>query len=95
MPDARPTHTTISPAANAIYGPRGPSRAAKGPPQTLEDHVNEAIAQVSGLTPSQRNSVYDAVMAMTRDISFIHLIHDSARGPWSHQAAEGSKGWWE
>jgi hypothetical protein len=33
MPDARPVHTT---AANAIYGAPGPTRAMKGPPQTLE-----------------------------------------------------------
>jgi hypothetical protein len=93
MPDARPTHTTL--AANALYGPRGPARQHRGAPQTLEDHVNEAIAKVANLSPSQRNAVRNVMMGLTRDISFIRLIHDQTRGPWSDAAAHPEKGWWE
>jgi hypothetical protein len=67
----------------------------KGPPQTLEDHVNEAIGKVAGLSAGQRLAVRNAVMGLTRDISVIKLIMQEARGPWSERAAEGPKGWWE
>jgi hypothetical protein len=67
----------------------------KGPPQTLEDHINEAIGRVANLSPSQRNSIRNVMLQKTRDIDFIRLVAEQIRGPWSERAAEGPKGWWE
>jgi hypothetical protein len=73
-------------AGASLYGPRGPQRAApdygdrrKGdPPQSLADHIDDAIARVPGLSAKQRNAVRGAMIAMTRDIGFSKLIHEQA-----------------
>jgi hypothetical protein len=78
----------------SLYGPQGPQRAhntgrrrASEPPTSLEHHVQDAIAKVPDLSPRQRLALRNTIMAMTRDISFIRLIHEQTRGPWSDQAA--------
>jgi len=89
-------------AANAIYGDRGPQRAMpdynrrkplNGPPESLQHHIDDALARVPDLSPKQRLALRNTLMAMTRDISFIRLIADSARGPWSEAAVRGDDGW--
>jgi hypothetical protein len=77
-------------AAHSLYGDRGPTqeahtgrKALQGPPESLEHHVQDAIARVAGLSPRQRLALRNELMRMTRDIGFLKLIHESARGPWS------------
>jgi hypothetical protein len=73
--------------AHAIYGDRGPQRAGPDygarkplstPPESLADHIDDAIAKVPGLSAKQRNAVRGAMIAMTRDIGFSKLIHEQA-----------------
>ena len=85
-------------AATALYGDRGPQRAHNtgrrafnGPPMSLEEHVQDAIARVPDLSPRQRNALRNVMMGMTRDTSFIRLIADAARGPWSAAAVRGDE----
>jgi hypothetical protein len=56
---------------------------------SIEHHVQDAIAKIPDLSPRQKLALCNTLMAMTRDISFIRLIHDQARhlGPYSDQAA--------
>jgi hypothetical protein len=54
--------------------PRKLGLAPAEPPQSIAEHVTATIAKIPDLTPRQRNSVAAAVLAMTRDISFIHHI---------------------
>jgi hypothetical protein len=88
-------------AANSLYGPRGPQgpantgrgrRPLSGPPQSLEEHVRDAIARVPDLSPRQRNALRNVMMTLTRDLSFIRLINEAAHhGPWSEAVARGDK----
>jgi hypothetical protein len=74
-------------ASNSLYGPRVPQRAhntaRKGPPQSIADHIDDAIKRVAGLTPRQRLALHNELTKMARDISFIRMVHESreARGP--------------
>jgi len=99
MPDARPTHTTVSllntptppftGAANSLYGPRGPQRAhntGRQEPQSLADHVDMTLDRVKGLGPKQKLALHNELLRMLRDIEVIN-IHDSTRGPHSDSAA--------
>jgi hypothetical protein len=87
-------------AATAMYGPRGPARAApdyggrgrramSGPPMSLEHHVQDAIAKVPDLSPRQRLALRNTFMTLCGDISFIRMIADQAHhlGPHSEAAA--------
>ena len=56
--------------------------------------MQDAIARVPDLSPRQRLALRNTVMAMTRDISFIKLIHDQTRGPWSAAVVWGDDGAW-
>jgi hypothetical protein len=109
MADPRPKHYTMGPsllnqplyhgAANAMYGDRGPQRAAPDyggrgrralstPPMSLEHYIQDAIAKVPDLSPRSRLALRNTFMSLTRDIGFIRLITESAHahGPWSAQA---------
>jgi len=105
MPDARPSHTTVSllnqptppfnGAATALYGERGPQRsqnAGRQEPQSLGDHVDLMLDRVKGLGRQQKLTLHNEVLRMLRDIQVIHLIMHSARGPWSQQAIDHSEG---
>ena len=79
-----------------MYGPRGPQRAspdyaARKPlstePESIEHHVQDAIARVAGLSPRQRLALRNELMRMTRDIGFIKCIHEQSLGPHSDAAA--------
>jgi len=89
--------SATSPAAAAVYGKRGSARQMRGPPQSLEEHINEAMVRVPNLSPRDRNAIRNVMLQKTRDLDFIRLIMEGARGPWSERAAqpEGPKGWWE
>jgi hypothetical protein len=74
-------------AATALYGKRGPQRASPdyrakhGPPQSIADHIDDAIKHVAGLTPKQRLAVHNAMLTLTRDISFMRMVAAQVRGP--------------
>jgi hypothetical protein len=55
---------------------------------SLEHHVQDAIAKIPDLSPRQKLALRNTIMAMTRDISFIRLIHEQTRGPWSEAAVQ-------
>ena len=101
MPDARPTHTTVSllntptppftGAANSLYGPRGPQRAhntGRHEPQSLADHVDLALDRVKGLGPQQKLSLHNEICRMLRDIEVIRLVAHSVRGPYGEAAVQ-------
>jgi hypothetical protein len=75
--------------ARSLYGDRGPEQAhntgrkPQDPPESIEHHITDAIARVAGLSPRQRLALRNELMRMTRDIGFLKLIHESARGPWT------------
>jgi hypothetical protein len=66
---------------------RGYNRKLNGPPESIADHVDEAIRRVQGLKPGQRLALHNELVKMTRDISFIRMIHEQTHGPYSDQAA--------
>src|SRR6516162_5214131 len=75
-------------AANSLYGERGPVRSygnlgrrREGPPQSIADHIDDAIKHVAGLTPKQRLAVHNAMLTLTRDISFMRMVAAQVRGP--------------
>jgi hypothetical protein len=85
--------------ATSLYGERGPTRSygnlgrrREGPPQSIADHVDDALKHVAGLTPKQRLSVHNAMTTLCRDISFIRMITDSARGPYTETALHRDEG---
>jgi hypothetical protein len=105
MPDARPSHTTVSllnqptppfeGAANSLYGKRGPQRSygnlgrkREGPPMSIADHINDAIRRVADLTPRQRLAVHNEMGRLCRDISFMKMVADQTRGPYSEAAVQ-------
>jgi hypothetical protein len=81
-----PTPPYPGPGA-ALYGERGPAPPApdyrgrrKGePPQSLNEHIDDAVAKVPDLSPKQRNAVKAAMLTLTRDITFIRMIADQGR----------------
>jgi hypothetical protein len=82
-------------AANSLYGDRGPKRSygnlgrrREGPPQSIADHINDAIRRVAGLTPRQRLAVHNEMVRLTRDISFMKMVADQTRGPYSEAAVQ-------
>jgi hypothetical protein len=64
------------------------------PPESLEEHVADAIARVPDLSPRQRLALRNVMMSMTRDIGFIRLIDEQTHGPWSEAAVRGDDGGW-
>src|SRR6516165_9594433 len=108
MADVRPGHMRESRlnqptppfngAATALYGKRGPQRtspdyrAKHGPPQSIADHINDAIRRVAGLTPRQRLAVHNEMVRLCRDISFMKMVADQTRGPYSEAAVRSDEG---
>jgi hypothetical protein len=93
----QPTTPYLGPGAS-LYGERGPTRSygnlgrkREGPPQSIADHIDDALKHVAGLTPKQRLAVHNEMVKLCRDISFIRMIADSARGPWSDQAVRADE----
>ena len=88
----QPTPPYHGPAAS-LYGERGPTRSygnlgrrREGPPMSLADHIDDALKHVAGLTPRQRLAVHNKMTELCRDISFIRMIAEQARGPYSEAA---------
>ena len=65
--------------------------AREGPPQSIADHVDAALARVPNRTPRRRLALHNAMLAMTRDISLIKLVADTARGLWSEAAVRAGE----
>jgi hypothetical protein len=90
----QPTAPFHGPAAS-LYGDRGPTRSygnlgrkREGPPQSLADHIDDALKHVAGLTPRQRLAVHNEMVKLCRDISFIRMIAEQTRGPYSEAAVQ-------
>jgi hypothetical protein len=90
----QPTTPYLGPGAS-LYGERGPTRSygnlgrkREGPPQSLADHVDDALKHVAGLTPKLRLSVHNEICRMLRDIEVIRLVAHSARGPYGEAAVQ-------
>ena len=73
---------------HSLYGPRGPQRAApdygarkplSSPPESLADHIDDAIARVPDLSAKQRGAVKAAMTTMLRDIGFNKMMADQAK----------------
>src|SRR6516162_6255492 len=87
-------------AANALYkyGPRGTTRdhnrPLSGPPESIADHIDQALDRVKGLGPKQRLALHNELTRMVRDISFLRMAMEAAHahGPWSEQAVHDSQG---
>ena len=82
-------------AAASLYGERGPQRSygnlgrrREGPPMSIADHINDAIRRVAGLTPRQRLAVHNEMVRLCRDISFMKMVADQTRGPYSEAAVQ-------
>jgi hypothetical protein len=54
---------------------------------SIANHIDDALKHVAGLTPKQRLSVHNEMVKLCRDISFIRMIAERTRGPWSDRAA--------
>ena len=52
-----------------------------GPPESIADHIDEAIKHVAGLTPKQRLAVHNEMTKLCRDISFMWMVAAQVRGP--------------
>jgi len=65
--------------------------AREGPPQSIADHIDDALKHVAGLTPKQRLAVHNEMTKLCRDISFIRMLAESARGPWSEAAVRSDE----
>jgi hypothetical protein len=80
-------------AATALYTKRGPAGPApnyngrrKGePPQSITDHIADAVAKIPDLSARQRNAVKAAVTSMLHDIRFLQMLHAQTRDPWIKQ----------
>src|SRR6516225_11831526 len=83
--------TPFNGPGEALYGPRGPTRAAntgRQEPQSPADHVDLALDRVKGLGPKQRLALHNEVLRMLRDIEVIRLVAHSVRGPYSEAAVQ-------
>src|SRR6516164_3878959 len=90
----QPTPPYNGPGAS-LYGERGPQRSygnlgrrREGPPMSIADHINDAIRRVAGLTPRQRLAVHNEMVRLCRDISFMKMVADQTRGPYSEAAVQ-------
>jgi hypothetical protein len=88
-------------AANSLYGPRGPQRqapdyAARKPlsdqPQSIEHHIDDALARIPDLTGRQRNALRAELVRMTRSIDFIRCVSEQAHGAGPHSAVAFDEG---
>jgi hypothetical protein len=86
-------------AAASLYGDRGPQRASPDygarrrrgePPQSIEDHIQDAIGHVAGLKPGQKLALRNELVRMVQNIGFIKLVHEQTHGPYSEAAAHGT-----
>jgi hypothetical protein len=104
MPDQRPIHrhqvSIYGPTgpSNALGTPgERPmtttmrfAKAPPGPPQNIQEHIEQALAKVPNIGPKQRTALIHVLMAMTRDIDFLRQLTAAAKasGPWSEAAVQ-------
>jgi hypothetical protein len=50
-----------------------------GPPESLADHIDDAIAKVPGLNAKQRAGLRAAMTTMLRDIGFNKMMAEQSR----------------
>ena len=83
-------------AAHSLYGDRGPQRPMQdynrklsGPPESIADHIDQALDRVKGLGPKARLAVHNEMVKLSRDISFVRMVASQAHhmGPHSEAAA--------
>jgi hypothetical protein len=60
------------------------------PPQSISEHISNVVAKIPDLSTRQRNSAHAAMLALTRDISFVKMI--AGQVSWSHQAPAQDEG---
>jgi hypothetical protein len=68
---------------------RSYNRKLSGPPESIADHIDQAIGRVQGLGPKAKLALHNELTRMVRDISFLRMAMEAAHahGPWSEQAA--------
>jgi hypothetical protein len=91
MPDPRPVHNHVAHSVYGAHGPRNDmpggsprpmttqlrfAKAPAEPPQSLAEHIEQAVARVPGLSPKQRQAVAAVMVEKTRDLHFIKLVMD-------------------
>ena len=91
MPDTRVVHSHVAHSVYGAHGPRNDmpggsprpmtttmrfAKAPPEPPQSISEHISSAVEKIPGLTGRQKNAVHAAMLAMTRDISFVKMVHD-------------------
>jgi hypothetical protein len=66
------------------------AKAPPGPPQSVEEHISQALAKVPSIGPRQRTALTHVLMAMCRDIDFLRQLTAAAKasGPWSEAAVQ-------
>ena len=52
-----------------------------GPPESIADHIDEAIKHVAGLSPKQRLAVHNEMVRLCRDVRFMRMVAAQVRGP--------------
>jgi hypothetical protein len=68
------------------------AKAPAGPPQSVEEHLTQAIAKVPDISRRQRTALLHVLMATMRDIDFLRQLTAAAKasGPWSEAAVQGT-----
>jgi hypothetical protein len=51
------------------------------PPQSLDEHIVNALSKVPGLSARQKNAVRAVMHDMARDITFLRMAAAELRGP--------------
>jgi hypothetical protein len=60
-------------------------KAPAEPPQSLAEHIQQAVGRVPGLSPRERRAVCTVMLEKCRDIHFLKLLtHLHAGGPQDH-----------
>jgi hypothetical protein len=65
------------------------AKAPAGPPQNIQEHIEQALSRVKGIGPRTRTALIHEIMRMTRDLDFLRQLTAAAKasGPWSEAAA--------
>jgi hypothetical protein len=81
-------------AAHALYGERGPERPMRsynrklsGPPESIADHIDQALDRVKGLGPKARLAVHNEMVRLSQNIGYIRMVASQAQHLGPHSAA--------
>jgi hypothetical protein len=66
------------------------AKAPPGPPQSIQEHIEQALAKVPRIGPQQQTALIHTLMAMCRDLDFLRQLTAAAKasGPWSEAAVQ-------